>query len=157
MIKTFTCRVCGVTFEKETRSYAFYCPDCRKKKNVEKVMESRKRKSPQVQVGVGSGGNQKGENNPCWKGGHSIYKKTYYESSKNRKCSLCGSTHFLVVHHKDGNRENGKVSNLLLVCRSCHAKIHNLYQNLGLPKKNPLKTGNLVRKSRASSSRKCND
>ena len=60
MIKTFTCKQCGVEFNKETRSYAFYCPGCRKKKNVEKVMRSRKKRLPQTKVGVGSGGNQEG-------------------------------------------------------------------------------------------------
>lgn len=134
MIKTFTCKQCGVEFNKETRSYAFYCPGCRKKKNVEKVMRSRKKRLPQTKVGVGSGGNQEGDKNPYWKGGYSIYKKTYYKSTKSKKCCLCGSKEFLVVHHKDMNRKNGSLENLMLVCRSCHSKLHLLHLNLGLPK-----------------------
>jgi hypothetical protein len=118
--------MCKLEFKKETKSYAYYCPTCRKKKNVEKVMKSRKKRIPETQIGVGSGGNQAGSNNPSWKGGYSIYKKTCKDKEE---CQLCGSKRFLIVHHKDGNRKNGKKGNLIRVCRKCHAKLHKLHLN----------------------------
>ena len=36
MLRTFTCKKCGVEFQKEMKSsYVWYCEDCRKKRNVE--------------------------------------------------------------------------------------------------------------------------
>ncbi len=42
-------------------------------------------------------------------------------SLENKKCVLCGSTRFLVRHHEDYN----KPLQVDIVCRSCHANIHN--------------------------------
>lgn len=39
-------------------------------------------------------------------------------------CELCGSTKNVDVHHKDGDYTNNVKKNLMLVCRSCHNKIH---------------------------------
>lgn len=39
-------------------------------------------------------------------------------------CELCGSTKNLDVHHKDENYSNNNLSNLQILCRSCHIKIH---------------------------------
>lgn len=135
MIKTFTCKVCGESFQKETRSYAYYCPTCRKKKNVEKVMSSKKRKIPETMIGVGSGGNQKGDKNPGYKGGHTVYRQTYLESETGaQSCEICNSGRHLLIHHRDGNRSNGHLSNLIRLCRKCHAKVHKLHQNFKEPK-----------------------
>src|SRR4030067_2540049 len=41
-----------------------------------------------------------------------------------RKCSKCGSTKSLDIDHKDGNRKNNNRSNLRVLCRSCHRKLH---------------------------------
>ena len=131
MVKTFICKLCSIEFKKETRSYAYYCPDCKKKNAVRKTMESKKKRMPETQIGVGSGGNQEGSKNPYWDNGHSIYKKTYENKMRTSKnCELCNSNKFLVIHHKDFNRKNGKPYNLIKLCRKCHAKIHKLYLNL---------------------------
>ena len=41
-------------------------------------------------------------------------------------CIDCGikEDYLLLVHHKDGNRQNNKKENLEVVCRNCHAKRH---------------------------------
>ena len=62
-----------------------------------------------------------------------LYKKNNY------KCSVCDSTKRLCVHHKDGvgmgnhmklgKTVNNKLDNLLLVCASCHRKIHGFMGN----------------------------
>lgn len=39
-------------------------------------------------------------------------------------CSRCGSTNRLTIHHKDHNHNNNDPSNLVCLCRSCHASLH---------------------------------
>lgn len=45
------------------------------------------------------------------------------------RCTRCSTKESLVVHHKDGNgrgkwEKNNVMSNLLTLCRSCHAREH---------------------------------
>jgi 5-methylcytosine-specific restriction endonuclease McrA len=47
------------------------------------------------------------------------------------RCQTCGSTYQLVVHHKDltgwgasPDKKNNDMSNLILLCSSCHMKLH---------------------------------
>ena len=63
-------------------------------------------------------------------------KKQWWQLSKFghvielKECKRCGDTGKLVIHHRDGNngklgkKLNNKLSNLVVLCRSCHAKIH---------------------------------
>lgn len=53
----------------------------------------------------------------------------------NRQCELCGKAEHLVIHHKDNNgmarirrkeKPNNDVDNLMIVCKSCHYKVHNI-------------------------------
>lgn len=44
---------------------------------------------------------------------------------REKRCELCGSTSNIDVHHKDGDFCNNNSLNLMVVCRSCHLKIHN--------------------------------
>jgi len=128
--KKFTCKICGVEFIRKAR-YAYYCKTCRKKHDSIKVMEKRKQKNPEIQMGVGSGGNQWGENNHMFKDGLSKYRKvclTHYEY--DHSCFICNSTRFVVVHHIDGDRTNNILENLVMICRSCHAKVHKLEKNV---------------------------
>lgn len=62
--------------------------------------------------------NQAGKNNNNYKNGISMYPKR-----KKKRCSKCGGTKNLMVHHKDNNRSNNKPSNLQTLCWSCHEKI----------------------------------
>lgn len=39
-------------------------------------------------------------------------------------CEECDEFRAIQVHHKDKNRKNNKLCNLLLVCRKCHLKLH---------------------------------
>jgi len=45
-----------------------------------------------------------------------------------RRCEVCGAVETeevrLCIHHKDGNRLNDSPDNLMVVCLSCHGKIH---------------------------------
>jgi len=44
------------------------------------------------------------------------------------RCAMCKSDTSLVIHHVDGSgnseKTNNNLDNLILLCRSCHAKIH---------------------------------
>jgi len=41
-------------------------------------------------------------------------------------CSKCGfeDKRVLVIHHKDYNRKNNNINNLIWLCRNCHYLIH---------------------------------
>ena len=59
-------------------------------------------------------------------------RKNYLEIAKKNKtwkCETCGalksSDNFdLIVHHKDNNNRNNNIKNLMVLCQSCHIKIH---------------------------------
>lgn len=55
---------------------------------------------------------------------HTSRKIAYLIEGKEEKCELCGSTKNIDVHHKDGNYRNNSIENLIVVCRSCHMKLH---------------------------------
>ena len=51
-------------------------------------------------------------------------------NSNLKQCEICGRHFFrLDIHHKDGNHENNKKGNTILVCQSCHMAIHNIVSN----------------------------
>ena len=73
----------------------------------------------------------KGELNSQWKGGTS--SNFYHRIAREnliQKCCLCNSNKFLCIHHKDKNRSNNDLNNLMMVCKSCHSKIHEIAQNI---------------------------
>ena len=74
----------------------------------------------------------KGEENPTFKNGRTIYRRMIFEVSENIICSVCGEENFskLVVHHKDKDRTNNKLSNLQIMCTKCHTTYHNTWLNL---------------------------
>ena len=43
---------------------------------------------------------------------------------KDRVCVVCGATSNICVHHKNGDREDDSLENLIPVCRECHYQIH---------------------------------
>lgn len=70
--------------------------------------------------------------NHNWKGGISqdYYRRIALENLPNL-CEFCSSKNQLRVHHRDKNRKNNQLSNLTIVCKSCHNKIHQKWRNLG--------------------------
>jgi 5-methylcytosine-specific restriction endonuclease McrA len=46
----------------------------------------------------------------------------------------CGSEEHICVHHSDEDRTNNELSNLEILCRSCHAIRHDLYTNFTVKK-----------------------
>jgi hypothetical protein len=72
-----------------------------------------------------------GENNPRWNGGISEYtnhaelKRARLEILKKTKgkCEICGKI-AKIVHHKDGDKSNHSLDNLIAVCQDCHTALH---------------------------------
>ena len=85
----------------------------------------------QCKMCKGTAGFQKGHKsyqgtntkNSHYTNGIVAYRRLAYEHFP-KLCSMCGATKNLYVHHKDQNRMNNKIENLIIVCRSCHCKIH---------------------------------
>ena len=56
---------------------------------------------------------------------HQSAKKIgYLIGNRERVCEICGSTRSIDVHHKDHDFHNNSPENLMVLCRSCHMKIH---------------------------------
>lgn len=52
------------------------------------------------------------------------YQRIAYEEY-GKLCGKCGQTNGQIdVHHKDMNKKNNKVNNLMVLCASCHATLH---------------------------------
>jgi hypothetical protein len=77
----------------------------------------------------------KGANNKNWRGGvPKPYPREFYEikdSIKERDrytCQICGKSVYRSrhghVHHIDGNKNHNNGENLILLCSTCHSKIH---------------------------------
>jgi predicted HNH restriction endonuclease len=47
-------------------------------------------------------------------------------------CVLCkvSDKRILAVHHKDNNRKNNKVENLVWLCHNCHILVHHFGEDL---------------------------
>ena len=50
-------------------------------------------------------------------------KEAIFRKFEN-KCSVCGKTEGLHIHHKDDNPKNNRIDNLTVLCGVCHKKIH---------------------------------
>lgn len=58
--------------------------------------------------------------NPSWYTAHR-WARLIKEKSH---CEICGTTKNLDVHHIDKNPNNNRKENLIVLCRSCHIRIH---------------------------------
>lgn len=75
-----------------------------------------------------SGHNSKGQNNPRfnnWSSKEPYTVEFYQNREKVFKrdgyfCQLCSSTQNLIPHHKDGDKKNSSLSNLLTLCAKCN-------------------------------------
>ncbi len=153
MIKTFTCKICNKEFQKETKSYAYYCPECRKEKDRKAALDYACRTGRIKKPGVGSGGNQQNKNNSQWSNYKAEYSYRHY-IKEMKECHFCKATTNLCRHHIDFNRKNNTESNLIVVCRSCHSKLHSLHKNFisrnkttlngGTTQDNPVPNSNTV-------------
>lgn len=54
-----------------------------------------------------------------------FYLRLVNDLNLKTKCQICKNNNFLEVHHKDKNNKNNNLNNLIILCKSCHSKIHN--------------------------------
>lgn len=71
-----------------------------------------------------------GESHANWMGGQSAYRNILGRTNIIKMCAKCKNddTRVLIVHHRDRNRRNNSVSNLIWLCHNCHFLIHH-YQD----------------------------
>jgi len=81
--------------------------------------------------GLPSPPHYKGNRHWNWQGGKSfeIYPIEFktikkHIKKKYKKCVKCNAFNNLIVHHIDYNKYNNQENNLVVLCRSCHGKIH---------------------------------
>lgn len=67
-----------------------------------------------------------GKNHPNWTNGVATYRDRMKRSSAEKACAKCSSKDFrvLAVHHKDKDRSNNSLSNLVWLCHNCHYLVH---------------------------------
>ena len=116
-----TCQICGNEFEAK-RKDTMYCPSCKQKQRSQDVMRSRKKKHPEIEIGVGSGNSKlnHGATHGSYTTGVSIYRKLISVNA----CAYCKSTKNLLVHHLDEDRTHNTAENLICLCKRCHQNLH---------------------------------
>ncbi len=67
-----------------------------------------------------------GEKHANWKSGISTYRNILERNGRKPFCALCkiNDKRILTAHHKDRNRNNNKLSNLVWLCLNCHCLVH---------------------------------
>ncbi len=127
------CLMCNSEFE-VTGSNTKYCKDCRKIRAKEAVKAAMFKSG--VLNGKGSGSTTgRGKDNHMFKHG----KLTFKRWARERKaliglCEHCGKDiknatwHEWVGHHKDHNKENNVIDNLVLLCKRCHQIEHECWK-----------------------------
>lgn len=73
-----------------------------------------------------------GENHPNWIGGEFAGRGVLERANKKMVCERCGISdkRVLMVHHKDSNRKNNKLTNLIWLCHNCHHLAHQYKESL---------------------------
>lgn len=71
-----------------------------------------------------------GQNHSNWNGGTASYRTILLKADVRQICGKCKTEdqRILAVHHKDRNRKNNSVSNLIWLCHNCHYLVHH-YNN----------------------------
>lgn len=67
-----------------------------------------------------------GELHSNWSGGKASYRAKLLRSELKQQCSKCGTLdrRVLAVHHRDKNRWNNSLFNLMWLCHNCHYLVH---------------------------------
>jgi len=105
-----------------TKSNAIYCSSrCRSAAGAYRYcLRHNKFEKP----GVGSGGNQYGENNNQWTGRSGAAGCRRAMKLLPNICNRCNSTEMLVAHHIDEDRTNNNLTNFEILCKICHQRHH---------------------------------
>lgn len=68
-----------------------------------------------------------GEKHANWRGGEFTYQRIMKQYKIPPVCNGCkiNDKRVLIIHHKDSDRKNNNIKNLIWLCRNCHYLIHN--------------------------------
>jgi hypothetical protein len=68
----------------------------------------------------------RGDKHLNWTGGKASYRTALLRSGQKPVCAKCtlDDKRVLAVHHKDKNRWNNDLSNLIWLCHNCHYLVH---------------------------------
>lgn len=74
---------------------------------------------------------QFGKNHKNWKHGQTAYKTILIKNNILPFCRLCRKKdkRILLAHHRDENRRNNEMKNLIWLCYNCHFLVHH-YENV---------------------------
>lgn len=64
----------------------------------------------------------RGDKHYLWRGGNS--RRGYRLMIRKEKCSTCGTRRKLVIHHVNFDHYDNRLSNLRVLCSSCHQSFH---------------------------------
>ena len=64
------------------------------------------------------------DKHPLFKYGATRYRQLLKRSGVSFKCDQCNVAENIDVHHRDGNRNNNDLSNLVPLCKKCHQHTH---------------------------------
>lgn len=126
---TKTCKICGNTFESESRN-TVYCSDKCAKRGAKKAYRSRKMKH----INAVRRGDDSEINNLI----HNAYKlsREVAKLCLIKKCSCTDKDHVcegeLHVHHIDHDVFNNHPSNLMWLCEKAHKEIHSSEENCSI-------------------------
>lgn len=88
---------------------------------------------------------RKGAGNPAWRDGANSKPydwrfndrlKATIRARDGNQCVACGDIRRLVVHHRDWNKANSEATNLVTLCRPCHARMTYGREDCELPSVN---------------------
>lgn len=74
-----------------------------------------------------------GPNHFNWKNGENTYRNILLRAKISLVCKKCKTKdkRILVVHHKDKNRKNNTLKNLVWLCHNCHFLVHHYSEERG--------------------------
>lgn len=74
-----------------------------------------------------------GKNHSNWTTGESSYRDRLIRSNKEKICCKCKTEdiRILAVHHKDRDRSNNDLNNLIWLCHNCHYLVHHFKHEAG--------------------------
>ena len=141
MIQKYRCERCGIEFEaQDWRKRRFCSKKCsaqrpnngkyKKGYKHDAETETKRIKSIRKNPSCGMLGKKHSEKtkkqmSESSKKPYNYIDGGYHEKIKTDKCEICGeSQKRILIHHKDKNRKNNEINNLIAVCDKCHSKIH---------------------------------